>query len=155
MKATIKKVADNITAKDGRIVNLITLSNDTVIVRDTNQFNADLKGSRVRKRALNDLHGGTVEGDFKYHKAGQPYTTNEYIDKEGNTVEAREGIYERDGYRVEGFLTLIISAKADQADRNAMANAELMAEILGYDVEETPEPIVKKTVVEPETIPTV
>ena len=131
MKASIKKVAMDVTTKTGRIVNLIVLSNDTVIVRDTKQYNADLKGSHVKRANVLDLYNGTIEGDFKWHKKGQPYTTTEYVDKEGETVPAREGFYEEDGYRVEGFLTLSISNKADTINRAMAQNTELVRELLG------------------------
>ncbi len=153
MKAQIKSVAINVASKkDGRIVNLITLNNGTVIVRDTKQFNADLKGSFLRARQVKDLIGGTVSGDFKYHKQGDKYIANEFT-KVSGAKEGDELEYSSDGYRVEGFLTLEVSAKADQADRNAMANAELMAEIMGYSAEE---PVAHtEAIVEEEFIPTI
>ena len=130
MKAQIKSVAiDVVSKKDGRVVNLITLNNGTVIVRDSKQFKADLKGSFLRTRQVKDLIGGTVSGDFTYHKAGTEYIANEFTTVSG----AKAGdvlTYEKDGYRVEGFLNLEVSAKADQADRNATAYAEIQAEML-------------------------
>lgn len=131
MKAIIKKVATDITTKTGRIVNLITLSNDTVIVRDTKQFDADLKGSHIKRSNVLDLYNGTIEGDFKWHKKGQSYTTTEYVNKDGEIVPAREGVYEEDGYRIEGFLTLSINAQAAVMNR-AVMNTDLMKELLGF-----------------------
>ena len=131
MKASIKKVATNITTKTGRIVNLITLTDGRVLVRDTKQFDADLKGSHITRNNMLDLYDGTVEGDFKWHKKGQLYTTTEYVNKEGEVVPAREGVYEEDGFRIEGFLTLAISKYADTKNR-AVQNTDLMKELLGF-----------------------
>lgn len=157
MKATIKKVAIDVVSKStGRVVNLITLSNDTVIVRDTKQFDADLKGSGLKKRKFTDLFGGAVDGDFKYHKKNQKYVTDEYIDKDGNTVPSREGTYESDGYRVEGFLMLEVSERAAERQANAEAYAEMKLDLqkaMGM-FGDTNVYAIEPTIVEPELIPT-
>lgn len=134
MKAVIKKVATGVKSeKHGvtRIVNLITLMNDTVIVRDEKQFSADLKGSHLKPRQIKHLKGGIVEGDFKFHKKGDKYIANEFNTK---GVEAgTELVYESDGYRVEGFLDLELNEKALEREENATAYAELKVGVLGFN----------------------
>lgn len=134
MKATISKVATGVKSeKQGvtRMVNLITLSNGTVIVRDDKQFAADLKGSFLKPRQVKHLKGGTVEGDFKFHKKGDPYIANEFNTK---GVDAGTPLaYESDGYRVEGFLDFELNEKALDREENAVAYAELKLSVLGLD----------------------
>lgn len=134
MKATIAKVATDVkSVKNGetRIVNLITLSNGTVIVRDKKQFDADLKGSHLKPRQVKNLKGGIVEGDFKWHKKGDKYIANEFNTK--NVDAGTELVYESDGYRVEGFLDFELNELALDREENAYAYAETKLSVLGLD----------------------
>lgn len=147
-KAIIK--VDNISRRG---VIAIRLSNGTSIIRTQRQFILDLQNSthlpdngedltddsvvarlmqsgRVR-RALRSFTRGTVEGDFKFHKAGDTYTATEkskaVLDK---TAEVGDELtYEKDGYRVEGFLNLQYSERAEQMLVNAELAAEMSAEL--------------------------
>lgn len=129
--AKIKTISPSvISKKNGIAYTNITLSNGTVLTRTTVQFKEDLKASFLKERDVRNLFGGTVEGDFTFHKAGSTYKTTEFSkDVIAGNIEAGVSLkHEKDGYRVEGFLFLNPSTVALDRKENAIAYAELKME---------------------------
>lgn len=133
MNAKVISVSGLVPSAKGNVV-LIGLSNGTTLVRTEGQFNKDLEKSFLKSRDIKDLIGGTIEGDAKHHKAGEKYLAddNSSAVKAGTAKVGDELAYEKEGYRVEGFLTFQINPKADMLNRAAQASAELMQEIFGF-----------------------
>ena len=133
MKTTIKSIATDVPSAKGNVV-LIGLANGTTLVRTEGQFSKDLGKSFLKPRDVKDLIGGTIEGEATYHKAGAKYIADENATavKEGRAKIGDELAYEKDGYRVDGFMSFTVNAKADMLNRAALASAELMQEIMGF-----------------------
>ncbi len=133
MKAKIISVSGLVPSAKGNVV-LIGLNNGTTLVRTEGQFSKDLEKSFLKQRDIKDLIGGSIEGDAKHHKAGEKYLA----DENSSAVKAQtakigdELAYEKEGYRVEGFLTFEINDKANMLNRVATAQAELMQDIFGF-----------------------
>src|SRR6266403_3372766 len=133
MNAKIISVSGLVPSAKGNVV-LIGLNNGTTLVRTEGQFSKDLEKSFLKQRDVKDLIGGTIDGDAKHHKAGEEYLADENSSavKAGNAKIGDPLKYEKEGYRVEGFLTFQINPKADMLNRAAQASAELMQEIFGF-----------------------
>lgn len=152
MNKLVKSVAVNVPSAKGNVV-LIGLTDGTTLVRTEGQFAKDLEKSFLKQRDVKDLIGGSIEGDFKFHKQGEKYIADENASavKAGEAKVGDELAYAKDGYRVEGFIGLTINTKADMLNRSAHASAELMQEILGFT--SAPKAEVATPEVEAETIP--
>lgn len=159
MKKSIIKI-DNIAPKG---VVAIRLTDGTTVIRTQRQFILDLRNSGhigdtgedisdstvitrmmnkiTVREAIRNLNGGSVEGDFKFHKAGEQYlaTENSKAVLESTAKVGESLAYEKDGYRIEGFLNVQYSARVEQTRSNAMILAELMSEMLGGVTQSTPE----------------
>lgn len=149
METKIISISPNVPSAKGNVV-LIGLANGTTLVRTEGQFSKDLEKSFLKQRDIKDLIGGSISGDAKFHKAGEKYLADENSSavKAGTAKEGDELAYEKDGYRVEGFLTVTINDKANMLNRVATAQAELMQEIFGFasapKAEVTPEVVAEK-----------
>lgn len=154
MKAKIVSVSGLVPSTKGNVV-LIGLNNGTTLVRTEGQFSKDLDKSFLKQRDVKDLINGEIEGDAKHHKAGEKYLADENSSavKAGTAKIGDELAYEKEGYRVEGFLTFQINPKADMLNRAAQASAELMQEIFGFA--SAPKAEVVTEVAPKEEIPTV
>lgn len=133
MNKKIISVSIGVPSAKGNVV-LIALSDGTTLVRTEGQFSKDLDKSFLKQRDVKDLIGGTIEGDAKFHKQGEKYIADENASavKSGDAKVGDELAYAKDGYRVEGFLSLTVNDKANMLNRVATAQAELMQEIFGF-----------------------
>ncbi|MAT89671.1 MAG: hypothetical protein CMC35_03170 [Flavobacteriaceae bacterium] len=134
---------------------IYTTANANPIVRGLKQFVTDLDESGrlggVDARFITSikhpvlakqkvaLRGGNIEGDFKFTKAGEEYTINEYSSVLTDTNHPDYGKFklgdkrkrEKDGCIVEGFLFMEPSVVRQTLEINADAMAAAQAAALG------------------------
>lgn len=146
---------------NGKPLNLVILdlsNGKPSIVRTAKAFLQDLDNSFLVLGATNindprvmgwlrDIRGASIQGDIKHHKAGETWTVQEtssiITDKNhpkfGSVAVGDTQTYEKDFTRVEGFLNIIPSEMVMARQANAMAIAQMTAQLTG--VFDTPEAV--------------
>lgn len=157
MKAIIASTSRIERNSAGETINLVVyrLTNGKAILRNLNQAKTDLESSGrlvgvnvdsiqtvshpALVRALTKLKGGTVEGDFRFVKAGDKYVVTEVMraitdpnhPDYGNVSVGDEVAYKVDQTIVDGFLELTPSYNQQVAEEEAFAKAQYAAELNG------------------------
>ena len=136
----IKEIVKNNVRVPMNIVVINLANGKPAIVRNADQFFIDMEESGLSVGKVNSLNhpsvakakmyltGGTVFGDFTYHKAGEKYIvtkdsrviTDKTHPKFGTVTVGSEQISEKDRTIVnEGFLTLMRAERFEQMFINA------------------------------------
>lgn len=115
-----------ITFKNGQKGYIIKLDDGRNLFRTEAQFEQDLKNSRITD--ISAIIGGTVTGDYTFHRAGSSYIADETSTavKEGKAKVGDTLYRTNDGYRVEGFLTFSRSMPKEVAYQAAQEIAKML-----------------------------
>ncbi len=166
--ATISNVRFIRNNSAGELINLVILDlagNKPSIVRNANAFLQDLDNSFLVDGAtsirspqvraiMRDLAGATVTGDIKHFKAGDTWLvtkdssviTDPSHPEYGNVEVGDKQQYQKDGTRVEGFLTIRPTEQVMARKENAFAIADMMATMNGaFGIEEAITPVIEVT----------
>lgn len=141
----ISKVSPIANNSKGETINVVVirLTNGTTIVRQLKPFVIDLQNSG-RMLGINPdtitsvthpmigaecakLKGGKVEGDYKMVHEGEEYEDTNPASPEFGKMKK----YKTDFIRVEGFLDVTPSEDVLQREENAVATANLSAQLKG------------------------
>lgn len=137
----------------GQTINLVILdlaNGKPSIVRPAKAFIQDLENSFIVTglnsvndprfmNAMRDLRGATATGDITHHKAGDKWTVTadspmvtDATHPKFGTVQAGDQLaYEKDGTRVEAFLTYDLPERVLARQANANALAQIQAQLMG------------------------